>query len=64
MSARFTDQAQFPILYTEVVYQKGHKPMDGILVVITLTILRIVLPFGLLLLIGTLVQRRTMRPAK
>lgn len=38
--------------------------MDGLLVVITLTILRIVLPFGLLLTIGTLVQRRPLRPAK
>jgi len=38
--------------------------MDGLLIVITLTILRIVLPFGLLLLIGTLVQRHTLRPAK
>ncbi len=38
--------------------------MEGILVVITLTIVRIVLPFGLLLLIGTLVQRRTLRQTK
>jgi hypothetical protein len=32
--------------------------MDGALVIITLTLLRIVLPIGLLLLIGTLLEKR------
>lgn len=32
--------------------------MDGTLVIIILTLLRLVLPFGLLLLIGTLLEKR------
>ena len=32
--------------------------MDALLIVVTLTLLRIVLPFGVLLLIGTLLERR------
>ncbi len=32
--------------------------MDGALVIITLTLLRLVLPLGLLLLIGTLLEKR------
>jgi hypothetical protein len=33
-------------------------PMEGLLVISTLTILRIVLPLGLLLLLGTIAERR------
>jgi hypothetical protein len=33
--------------------------MDAILAIVILTILRLVIPFGTLLLIGTLVERRT-----
>lgn len=39
--------------------------MEGLLVISTLTLLRIALPIGLLLLLGTLVerwQRRSLRP--
>lgn len=32
--------------------------MDGTLVIVTLTLLRVVLPIGLLLLIGALLQKR------
>jgi hypothetical protein len=32
-------------------------PMEGLLVISTLTILRIVLPLGLLLLLGTIAER-------
>ena len=32
--------------------------MDALLIFITLTLLRLVLPFGTLLLIGTLVEKR------
>lgn len=32
--------------------------MDALLIVVTLTLLRIVLPFGVLLLIGALFERR------
>lgn len=32
--------------------------MDALLAMITLTLLRLVIPFGLVLLIGTLVERR------
>jgi hypothetical protein len=35
--------------------------MEGLLVVSTLTLLRILLPFGLLLMVGTLVERRQTR---
>jgi hypothetical protein len=35
--------------------------MEGLLVVSTLTLLRIMLPFGLLLLLGTLVERKQSR---
>jgi hypothetical protein len=35
--------------------------MEGLLVVSTLTLIRILLPFGLLLLVGTLVERRQIR---
>ncbi len=34
--------------------------MNAILVLVTLTLLRVVLPFGGLLLIGTLINRRQM----
>jgi hypothetical protein len=37
--------------------------MEGLLVVSTLTLLRIMLPFGLLLLLGTLVERKQSRSA-
>lgn len=39
--------------------------MEGLLVITTLTLLRILLPFGLLLVLGTLVERsrsRSVRP--
>lgn len=35
--------------------------MEGLLVVSTLALLRILLPFGLLILLGTLVERRQTR---
>ncbi|HLC05093.1 MAG TPA: hypothetical protein VJK02_18825 [Anaerolineales bacterium] len=35
--------------------------MEGLLVISILTVLRIMLPFGLLLLLGTLVERRQSR---
>jgi hypothetical protein len=37
--------------------------MDAMLAIIILTILRVIIPFGTLLLIGTLVERRTTRLA-
>ncbi len=37
--------------------------MDAMLAIIILAILRVIIPFGTLLLIGTLVERRTARPA-
>ena len=33
--------------------------MDALLIIVILTILRLIIPFGSLLLIGTLVERRT-----
>ncbi len=36
--------------------------MDGTLVIITLTLLRLVLPFGLLLVIGTLLEKHASVP--
>jgi hypothetical protein len=37
--------------------------MDALLIFATLTLLRLVLPFGTLLLIGTLVEKRNQAPA-
>jgi len=38
--------------------------MEGLLVVSTLTILRILLPFGVLLLLGTLLEHRQSRSVR
>lgn len=37
--------------------------MDAVLAIVILTLLRLVLPVGLLLLIGTLWQRRSLAPS-
>jgi hypothetical protein len=37
---------------------KGRIAMDAILILSTLTLLRLIIPFGGLLLIGTLLERR------